>query len=105
LLEKNDLDFVTARKGSEVIDKFKSEKPDLILMDIWMPEVDGFEATLEIRNLEKDAINKVPIIAVTGHSSPEEIDMISSSGMDDYILKPFDFNKLLEKIRNLLNKK
>lgn len=105
LLKKNDLDFVTARKGTEVVDKFKTEKPDLILMDIWMPELDGFEATAEIRILEKDTEDKVPIIAVTGHSSPDEIELINSSGMNDYILKPFDFNKLLEKIKNQLKKK
>ena len=105
MLERHNLDFVTAKAGGEVIQKFVSEKPDLILMDIGMPEINGFDAAIEIRKLEKDNNEKIPIIAVTGHSSAEEIQMIIKSGMDDYVVKPFDFNNLLQKILNLLKSK
>jgi DNA-binding response OmpR family regulator len=74
-------------------------------MDIGMPELNGYDAALEIRRLEKDKKNKIPIIAVTGHSSAEEIDMIKKAGMDDYVVKPFDFNNLLEKINSHLKSK
>jgi CheY-like chemotaxis protein len=105
MLERHNLDFITAKEGGEVINKFISEKPDLILMDIGMPELNGYDAALEIRRLEKDKKNKIPIIAVTGHSSAEEIDMIKKAGMDDYVVKPFDFNNLLEKINSHLKSK
>ncbi|MEI1279714.1 PAS domain S-box protein [Leptospira venezuelensis] len=78
---------VEAQTGSEAVDKYKEINPDLIFMDIQMPEMNGYEATKAIRVLEKDGI-RVPIIAVTAGIVSGERERCLEAGMDDYISKP-----------------
>lgn len=82
-----------AKNGLEAISRFRDEKYDLILMDIQMPEMDGLQATKEIRRKEMDYPEKghTPIIAVT--TNPDKA-MIFKAGMDGYTQKPFSFNGL-----------
>lgn len=82
-----------AQNGHEAVRKFKNEKYDLILMDIQMPEMDGLQATREIRRIEVDYPEKghTTVIALT--TNPEKT-LIFNAGMDGYAQKPFNFNGL-----------
>ncbi|MDX1957476.1 MAG: ATP-binding protein [Leptospiraceae bacterium] len=78
--------IIEAKNGQEAIEKFQNDSPDLIFMDIQMPVKNGFEASLEIRNLENE--KRVPIIALTADTLKEDIDKCFKAGMDDYASKP-----------------
>jgi two-component system phosphate regulon response regulator PhoB len=94
---------ITAANGQEGLEKARSEKPDLILLDTSMPVMSGHKM---LDHLRKDAALKdMPVIMVTALCEPEHIAKASSYGVVDYIAKPFDFNELLEKISTLLGKK
>lgn len=89
-----------AKNGLEAIEQYQSILPDLIFMDIQMPELDGTEATKKIRELEINKSKQVPIIALTAGALKEEKDKCLSAGMDDFITKPIESSK----IKAVLNK-
>jgi CheY-like chemotaxis protein/signal transduction histidine kinase len=91
-----------AFNGKEALEKFGLAKYDLILMDVQMPIMDGFKATQKIRELEQSTNTHIPIIAVTANAFPEDKEKCFSSGMDDYISKPFQPEELISKIRDNL---
>jgi response regulator RpfG family c-di-GMP phosphodiesterase len=86
------------------IEKVQTEEFDLVLMDIQLPEMDGYQATSYIRNKIPAPKSNVPIIAMTAHAFVEEIDKCKRYGMNDYISKPFDENRLQEKIIKVMQK-
>ena len=88
----------TARNGKEAVDKVKNNPDiDLVLMDIMMPEMDGYEATREIR---KDSrFKRLPIIAVTAKAMSDDQEKCRQAGANDYLAKPVDLNKLLSLLR------
>ncbi len=92
-----------AFNGKEALDKFGKAKYDLILMDVQMPIMDGFKATRKIREIEKSTSTHTPIIAVTANAFPEDKEKCLSSGMDDYISKPFQPEDLIRKIKQHLS--
>lgn len=94
-----------AENGLIAVQKVESNQFDVILMDIQLPEMDGYQATSYIRNKMAAPKCNVPIIAMTAHAFAEEIEKCHRFGMDDYISKPFDENKLYEKILKVLQKK
>jgi CheY-like chemotaxis protein len=79
------------------------EKYNIIFMDISMPEMDGYEATREIRALETKKSKKVPIIALTANAFKEDIDNCIEAGMDGHIAKPLDFDTVLHVLRRHLH--
>ncbi|WMN12744.1 response regulator [Marivirga salinae] len=81
------LQIAKASDGREAVELYKKTKPDVILMDVQMPEMNGFEATKEIRSLEKNSV-RTPIIALTAGVYQMEIEECYASGMDNYINKP-----------------
>jgi len=86
--------------GEQGVKAAEQDKPDLILMDLGMPVMDGWEATRKIK--ANDALKHIPIIAVTSHAMVgDEIDA-RKAGCDDYLPKPIDENELLKKIKKLL---
>jgi two-component system, cell cycle response regulator DivK len=85
----------TAIDGREAIDKALALQPDLILMDIMMPHIDGFEATRRLRAAE--TFRQVPIIALTAMDGARE--MVLAAGCDDYLGKPIDVRTFLERVR------
>ncbi len=93
-----------AENGMIAVEKMKSSSFDVILMDVQMPVMNGFEATQAIRNLEGEKAN-IPIIAMTANVLKEEVDLCYQAGMNDFIGKPFDTEELLQKIHNLINNK
>jgi signal transduction histidine kinase/ActR/RegA family two-component response regulator len=90
-----------AENGAIAVEKLKSNDYDVILMDIQMPKMNGYEATKAIRNLDTGK-SKTPIIAMTANVLKEEVDACYKAGMNDFIGKPFDTEKLLHKIHNLI---
>lgn len=109
LLEKQGHGVTLAQNGLEAIELYETESFDLILMDIQMPELDGFKATAEIRTIEQEIGNHTAIIAMTAHAMKGDRKRCLDGGMDGYISKPINKNKLLielEKIsRNSVNRK
>ena len=101
LLEETRLQIVTAENGRIAVDKFKSDPDsyDLIIMDVQMPEMDGYEATKAIRALGSERAKKIPIIAMTASVQKDDIQMGLDCGMNDYLTKPIDVDMVVEKIR------
>jgi len=92
--------ILQAVDGEDGVRKAEEEKPDLILMDLGMPVMDGWEATRKIK--ANDALKHIPIIAVTSHAMVgDEIDA-RKAGCDDYLPKPVDDEELIRKIKKLL---
>lgn len=96
-----------AETGTEVLAKYMSTDFDLILMDIHMPEKDGFEATEEIRRIETENHKRaIPIIALTADSLPETQKKCLEFGMNDYITKPIDLHDFRMMVaKYLMNRK
>ena len=95
-LKKYKHEVVIANNGVEAIEKFRESKFDVILMDIMMPVMDGIEATVKIREIERlDHIEwRTPIIALTANTMDNDRDKCISYGMDDFMAKPFDIELL-----------
>jgi len=102
-LEWCNYDVITATNGKEGLEKAASEKPDLILLDTNMPVINGHEMLERMRN--DQAIKDTPVIMVTALCDAKDIDTATSLGISDYITKPIDFEKLIEKIANILSNK
>lgn len=100
-----DLTLIEAVNGKEVIQKYIEQKPDIILMDVQMPEQDGIETTKEIRKIEENSENHIPIIALTAGAFKEEEEKCIASGMDDFLSKPVDVKQLHELLNQYLPKK
>jgi CheY-like chemotaxis protein len=99
-LSKRGFEVIPASNGQEAIDLVVTRAPDLILMDMEMPVMDGREAT---RRLKADEVHqKIPVIALTSNSLPGDREMAMNAGCDDYDTKPVDFPRLLEKIQSHL---
>lgn len=101
LLERQGYNVNQAHDGKQALELLKTNKIDLILMDVEMPIIDGLEATSIIRN-SMDEYRRTPIIGYTGDNSSDMISRIYRSGMNDYIVKPADKEKLLNKIADWL---
>ena len=93
-------EVVIALNGQEGVAMAESENPDLIVMDMSLPLVDGWEATRRIKASEQS--NTIPIIALTAHAMPTDRDKALEAGCDDYDTKPVELSRLLEKIERLL---
>ena len=93
---------LSATSAEDGIAKAVVEQPDIVLMDIKMPIVDGFEAT---RRLKADPATKaIPVIALTNHAMQEDRDRAAAAGADEYETKPLDLDRLLAKIQTLVTK-
>ncbi|MDR9829794.1 response regulator [Vibrio sp. FNV 38] len=97
MLEKQGFKVIEKANGQEAIDELKARHVDLILMDIEMPVMDGIEATRAIR-MANAVYSSIPIIAFTGDSTALMLDKQEASGMTDYISKPVDSHRLVEKL-------
>ena len=95
-LERHGYEVVIAIDGEEGVDKAKSELPDLILMDMTLPLIDGWEATRRIR-AEASTAN-IPIIALTAHAMDGDRERAIEAGCNDYDVKPIELPRLMEKI-------
>jgi CheY-like chemotaxis protein len=102
-LTRNGFEIVMAVDGGQGVAMATSEKPDLILMDLSLPVIDGWEAT---RRVKADAATMaIPIIALTAHALVEDRERATAAGCDDFDTKPVELPRLLEKINRLLERK
>jgi CheY-like chemotaxis protein len=99
-LTRNGYEIVMAEDGQQAVDMAASEAPDLILMDMSLPVIDGWEATRQVR--ANAGTQKIPIIALTAHAMTEDKDKAMAAGCDDFDTKPVDIQRLLGKIQALL---
>ncbi|MCS6984654.1 MAG: ATP-binding protein [Leptospiraceae bacterium] len=96
--------IIKAHNGLESLKLFQEENVDLVLMDMQMPLMDGFEATREIRRLEKDLGRPhTPVAAITAYATPREINLLLESGCDTYLIKPFRKEEFLQLIAKLIS--
>jgi signal transduction histidine kinase len=93
-----------AVNGKDAIEKLPNGNFDLVLMDVQMPEMNGYDATQYIRKQFSAPLNAIPILALTANATKEEIDKCRESGMDDYISKPFVPENLIRKMSGILMK-
>lgn len=96
-LEVEGFDVVTACDGEEGLERAKEELPDLIVLDVMMPKKDGFAVLAGLK--EDDETCEIPVIMLTGLSDRDRIQKALMSGSDFYIVKPFEIDDLLQKVR------
>jgi len=99
-LERRGYEVVIAVDGQQGVDLAQSTRPDLILMDMSLPVIDGWEATRQLK--AKDAVKATPIIALTAHAMSGDREKALEAGCDDYDTKPIELPRLLGKIEALL---
>ena len=102
LLEKHGHRVVVASNGREALACHEREVFDLILMDIQMPEIDGFEAVAAIRGREAATGDHIPILAMTAHAMQGDRDRCLAAGMDGYLSKPIDAKEFLEAVQAVM---
>lgn len=99
LLEKQGCTVLLAASGRQAVEMARTEHPDLVLMDVQMPELNGLEATAEIRGWERNTGGHLPIVAVTAHAMAGDRERCLAAGMDDYLSKPLQAGELLAVLR------
>jgi len=99
-LSRRGYEVIMAVDGQAGIDMMRSEAPDIVLMDMGLPVLDGWEATIQAK--ADDSINSIPIIALTAHALESDKQKALECGADDFDTKPVDFKRLLEKIESLV---
>jgi len=103
MLVRRGFHVVVAGNGRDGVEIFQRERFDLVLMDIQMPEMDGFEALAAIRGLEEGTGRRTPVVALTAHALKEDRERCLAAGMDDYLSKPIEASRLFEIIRGVLD--
>lgn len=101
ILEHFGFSVLLAFDGREGVRLAQERQPDLVLMDIAIPEIDGFEAT---RILKADPLTaRIPVVALTAHALPEDRERAAAAGCDGYLAKPVEPRKVLEEVRRFLH--
>lgn len=101
-LEECDIDVTLASGGMDAIDLYEQQNFDLVLVDVGLPDTDGFTIAETIRELDKNKVMKPLVVAVTVHADQQYRELAEQSGFDDYFVKPFTpaaAKKLLTKLR------
>jgi two-component system cell cycle response regulator DivK len=101
MLSATDYQITEAQNGEEALAAVAKQRPDLILMDIQMPILDGYEATRRIK--ADPALRAIPIIAITSYALSGDEQKARAAGCDDYVPKPYSPRQLLGKIRQYLS--
>jgi two-component system, cell cycle response regulator DivK len=100
-LEVQGYEVMTAADGKEAVDRAVSERPDLIIMDLSLPVVSGFDAARRLRSLPETA--RIPLIAATGYSAAAQIEDAGRAGFDVVLIKPVDPDELMREVTRLLD--
>jgi CheY-like chemotaxis protein len=101
-LERRDFHVVVAMDGEQAVEMAVAEKPSLIIMDLSLPNVDGWEATRRLK--ANEMTRDIPVIALSAHAMVGDREMALEAGCDDYDTKPVEFQRLLDKMQVLLDK-
>jgi CheY-like chemotaxis protein len=99
-LLEDDYEVIEAVNGQEGVELAERERPDLILMDLSLPVMDGWEATRQLK--ANDNLRSIPVIALTAHAMKGDEEKALAAGCDDYLVKPLDEDKLIAKIQKYL---
>jgi CheY-like chemotaxis protein len=99
-LSNNGYEVITAEAGELGIEKAHDASPDLILMDLSLPDMDGSKVTKRLK--ESSSLESIPIVAITAHATKKEREKALDAGCEDYESKPVNFERLIEKIDDLL---
>ena len=102
LLEMSGYRVVEAVNGEQAVESAQAERPDLILMDLSLPKLDGLAATRRIR--ESDGLGQIPIVAVSAHDTSDFHADALAAGCNEYVTKPIDFDQLETLLKRLLEK-
>jgi CheY-like chemotaxis protein len=97
---EGDLEVLVAASGAQGVELAAREAPDLVLMDLYLPGMDGFEAARQIK--AAPASRRIPIIALSAHARDDDRLQALAAGCDEFETKPIVFDRLIAKIRNLL---
>jgi CheY-like chemotaxis protein len=103
ILKKIGCSYTIVDTGLKILETLKNSSYDLILMDIEMPDMDGYQATAKIRSQDTTTQSAIPIIAITAHVSEKELKKCLEVGMNDYIFKPIKLQELLKKIKTVID--
>jgi CheY-like chemotaxis protein len=98
-LERKGYEVISAVDGEKGVDMARTEHPNLILMDLSLPVLDGYDATRQLKSDPKTS--SIPIIALTAHAMVGDQEKAVAAGCDDYEVKPIEFPRLIEKIEKL----
>jgi CheY-like chemotaxis protein len=101
-LQRRGYDVIVAVDGEDGVNKAQSESPDMILMDMDLPVLDGWAATRQLKDSPHTRL--IPVIALTAHAMAGDREKAMDAGCDDYDTKPVEFSRLLEKMEKLLGK-
>jgi two-component system, cell cycle response regulator DivK len=101
-LERRGYTVLSAIDGEQAVSMARAALPDLVLMDLGLPGIDGWEATRRLKG--SDATRRIPLIVLSAHAMPNEREMALAAGGDDFDTKPVQFDQLLAKIETLLAK-
>lgn len=99
-LQRRGFTIVTAIDGQQAVEMARTEKPDLILMDMSLPVLDGWEATRQIKS--DPGTKHIPVVGLTAHAMVGDRDQALKAGCDEYATKPVEFEKLVELINRLI---
>ena len=99
-LLEDDYEVIEAVNGQEGVELAERERPDLILMDLSLPVMDGWEATRQLK--ANDNLRSIPVIALTAHAMKGDEEKALAAGCDDYLVKPLDEDELIKKIQKYL---
>lgn len=102
MLEKHGYETFLAMNGRDGVNAANKQKPDLIIMDLAMPEMDGWTATQIIKSNEKTS--SIPLVALTAHALPGDRQRAMDAGCDEYITKPMDLDDLVEAVQYWIKK-
>ncbi len=100
MLSGHGYEVVTAKNGADALEKVASRPPDLILLDIQMPEMDGIETCRNLKNNPKT--QTIPVVMVTTKGTPEKVEAAFMAGCNDYLTKPVDKLEFLTKVKSFL---
>ena len=103
ILEKNGFETFLAVNGRDGVTAAQKQKPDLIIMDMAMPEMDGWTATAQIKR-DKN-LSSIPLLALTAHALPADRQRAMDAGCDEYITKPMDLDDLVETVQYRVKKR
>jgi DNA-binding response OmpR family regulator len=102
-LERSGYTVIQARDGQEALDLARERKPDLAVLDVMMPKLDGFEVTRRLR--EDEATRRMPIILLTARAQDADVQQGFDAGADDYIRKPFSPQELRARVQAILGRR
>ena len=99
-LERKGFDVLMAADATEGLSMARAQSPDLILMDMRLPDIDGWSATRQLK--ADDSTRRIPVIALTAHAMDRDRDLALAAGCDDFDTKPVELDRLIEKINALI---